>query len=321
LAYVDVKSVYGTTIKQYYIGASTDSKPTDVQVGARFIESDTQTTYIFSSDRTWVIDPEHQALNKTWNPDTLEWERMTQPIVNISNASLFVELGSMDAQFQSMNSQLASMVSTLDAGLTVNMGSVTSAISAMTSVQISTMSILASVVSLITIQNSGVVSNNSQMASLITIADATSTRVGAISTTLGAISTRVGAISTTLGAISTRVGAISTTLNNISTIGGNISNVLSGISARLSIMSTAIGSINTLLASMELHFDPLAKFGIGFVDDTSATSYYGYQDRAGAWYALRISNGSYLYYYNSANFDTGWGSRATLSYNSFAGTF
>jgi hypothetical protein len=307
LAYVDVKSVYGTTIKQYYIGASTDSKPTDVQVGARFIESDTQTTYIFSSDRTWVIDPEHQALNKTWNPDTLEWERMTQPIVNISNASLFVELGSMDAQFQSMNSQLASMVSTLDAGLTVNMGSVTSAISAMTSVQISTMSILASVVSLITIQNSGVVSNNSQMASLITIADATSTRVGAISTTLGAISTRVG--------------AISTTLNNISTIGGNISNVLSGISARLSIMSTAIGSINVLLASMELHFDPLAKFGIGFVDDTSATSYYGYQDRAGAWYALRISNGSYLYYYNSADFDTGWGSRATLSYNSFAGTF
>jgi hypothetical protein len=86
-------------------------------------------------------------------------------------------------------------------------------------------------------------------------------------------------------------------------------------------MSTAIGSINTLLASIEYHFDPLAKFGIGFMDDTSATSYYGYQERAGAWYVMRISNGSFLYYGNSANFDTGWGSRATLSYNSFAGVF
>jgi hypothetical protein len=145
------------------------------------------------------------------------------------------------------------------------------------------------------------------MASLIEIADATSTIAGAVST---------------------RVGNISTTLNNISTITGNISNVLSGISnvlsgisARLSAISTAVGSTNTLLASMETWLDPLARFGIGFIDDTSATSYYGFQGRMGDWYALRISNGSYLYYYNSADLDTGWGSRATLSYTSLAGMF
>ena len=292
MSYVDVKSVYGTTIKQYYIGASTDTKPTDVQIGARFIESDTQTTYIFSSDRTWVIDPEHQALNKVWNTGTLDWERMTQPDVAISNVSLAVDVGS-----------------------------VTSAISTLTSVQVSTVSGIASLNSQtasIGVQfaslDAQVTSIGIQNASLIAIADAVSIRVGNISTTLNTLST-------TMGAISTRVGAISTTLNAISTIGGNISNVLSGISARLSVMSTAIGSINTLLASMELHFDPLAKFGIGFVDDTSATSYYGYQNRAGEWYVMRISNGSYLYYLNSADFDTGWGSRDSLSYTSFAGVF
>ena len=243
MAVVDVKSVYGTTIKQYYIGASTDTKPTDVPVGAKFLESDTNTTYIFGSDRAWVIDPEHQSLNKAWNPDTLEWERQTQPLVNISNASLFVELGSMDKQFASINSQIASA--------------------------------------------------NILFLSMAKVLSNTNTRVGTINTNLGNISTRIG----------------------------TVSNVLSGISARLSALSTAIGSTNKLLASMELWLDPLARFGIGFIDDGSATSYYGYQGRTGDWYALRISNGSYLYYYDSANFDTRWASRHTLSYTSFAGMF
>ena len=293
MSVIDVKSVYGTTIKQYYIGASTDTKPTDVQIGAKFLESDTNTTYIFGSDRTWVIDPEHQSLNKVWNADTLEWERQTQPLVNISNASLFVELGSMDVQLDSINKKLASMVSLQENGITVNVGSVTAAISALTSVQVSTVSAIASL---------GVQlgSGNVHMAS-----------VNVLLLSMGVV----------LSATSTRVGAISTTLNNISTITGNISNVLSGISARISALSTAIGSTNALLASMETWLDPLARFGIGFIDDTSATSYYGFQGRTGDWYALRISNGSYLYYYNSTDLDTGWGSRATLSYTSFAGVF
>jgi hypothetical protein len=321
MAVVDVKAVYGTTIKQYYIGASTDTKPTDVQIGAKFLESDTNTTYIFGSDRTWVIDPEHQSLNKVWNGDTLEWERQTQPLVNISNASLFVELGSMDNQLASINFKLTSMVSLQENGITVNVGSVTSAISTLTSVQVSTTSLLASLVTLITTQNSGVVSNNSQMASLITIADATSTRVGAISTTLNNISTIGGKISNVLSAMSNTLGAISTIGGNTSNVLSAISNVLSGISARLSALSTAIGSTNALLASMEAWQDPLAKFGIGFMDTTSATSYYGFQGKTGDWYAMRISNGSYLYYYDSANFDTRWASRHTLSYTSFAGMF
>ena len=201
MAVVNVKSVYGTTVKEYYIGASTDSKPTDVPIGAKFLESDTNTTYIFGADRTWSIDPEHQSLNKVWNADSLEWDRMTQPLVNISNASLFVELTSMDAQFTSINAKLTSQVSA----------------------QISAVLVL----------------------------------------------------------------------NN---------------------MSTRLGSIENML-------DPLARYGLGFIDAGSATSYYGFQDRVGAWYVMRISNASYLYYQNSANFDTGWGSRATLSYNSFAGAF
>ena len=201
MAVVNVKSVYGTTVKEYYIGASTDSKPTDVPIGAKFLESDTNTTYIFGADRTWSIDPEHQSLNKVWNADSLEWDRMTQPLVNISNASLFVELTSMDAQFTSINAKLTSQVSA----------------------QISAVSVL-----------------------------------------------------------------------------GN--------------MSTRLGSIENML-------DPLARYGLGFIDAGSATSYYGFQDKVGAWYVMRISNASYLYYQNSANFDTGWGSRATLSYNSFAGAF
>lgn len=300
MAVVDVKSVYGTTIKQYYIGASTDTKPTDVPVGAKFLESDTNTTYIFGSDRAWVIDPEHQSLNKAWNPDTLEWERQTQPLVNISNASLFVELGSMDKQFASINAKLTSMVSLQENGITVNVGSVTSAISTLTSVQVSTTSLLASIVNLITVQNSGVVSNNSQM-------DSANILLLSMAVVLSATSTRVGTINTNLGNISTRIGTVS--------------NVLSGISARLSALSTAIGSTNALLASVETWLDPLARFGIGFIDDGSATSYYGYQGRTGDWYALRISNGSYLYYYDSANFDTRWASRHTLSYTSFAGMF
>ena len=293
MSVIDVKSVYGTTIKQYYIGASTDTKPTDVQIGAKFLESDTNTTYIFGSDRTWVIDPEHQSLNKVWNADTLEWERQTQPLVNISNASLFVELGSMDVQLDSINKKLASMVSLQENGVTVNVGSVTAAISALTSVQVSTVSAIASL---------GVQlgSGNVHMAS-----------VNVLLLSMGVV----------LSATSTVAGEISTTLNNISTITGNISNVLSGISARISALSTAIGSTNTLLASIETWLDPLARFGIGFIDDTSATSYYGFQGRTGDWYALRISNGSYLYYYNSTDLDTGWGSRATLSYTSFAGVF
>lgn len=173
MSVVDVKSVYGTTIKQYYIGASTDSKPTDVPVGAKFLESDTNTTYIFGSDRTWYIDPEHQSLNKCWNPDSLAWDRMTQPLVNISNASIFVALGSIEAK----------------------------------------------------------------------------------------------------------------------------------------------------LVSVEKGQDPLAKYAFGFMDTGSATSYYGFQDRDGGWYVMRISNASYLYYRSSNNFDTGWGSRDTLSFTSFAGAF
>jgi hypothetical protein len=236
MAVVDVRAVYGTTIKQYFIGASTDTKPTDVPVGAKFLESDTNTTYIFGSDKTWVIDPEHQSLNKAWNADTLEWERQTQPLVNISNASLFVELGSMDVQFNSMNAKLTSMVS-------------------------------------------------AQMSTNVL-----------------------------LNAISTEISTINLHL-------WNISNVLSLLNSTLSGISKELGSIGVLLASMEQHFDPLAKFGLGFIDAGSATSYYGFQARGGDWYAMRISNGSYLYYYNSADFDTGWGSRATLSYTSFAGMF
>jgi hypothetical protein len=170
---VDVKSVYGTTIKQYYIGASTDTKPSDVQIGARFLESDTNTTYIFGSDRVWYIDPEHQSLNKVWDAGSLSWNRMTQPLVNISNASFYTNLASM----------------------------------------------------------------------------------------------------------------------------------------------------LTVLGSVEKQLDPLARYAVAYQDGNSATSYYGFQDRDGGWYVMRISNGSYLYYAASNNFDTGWGSRATLSFTSFAGAF
>ncbi len=173
MAVVNVKSVYGTTVKEYYIGVSTDSKPDDVPIGAKFLESDTNTTYIFGADRTWSIDPEHQSLNKVWNTGSLEWDRMTQPLVNISNASLFVALGSMEAK----------------------------------------------------------------------------------------------------------------------------------------------------LVSIEKGQDPLEKYAVAFIDAGSATSYYGFQDRDGGWYVMRISNASYLYYRSSNNFDTGWGSRATLSFTSFAGAF
>lgn len=328
MAVVDVRAVYGTTIKQYFIGASTDSKPTDVPVGAKFLESDTNTTYIFGSDKTWVIDPEHQSLNKIWNADSLEWERMGQPLVNISNASLFVELGSMDVQFNSMNTQLASIANTLDAGITVNMGSVTSAISTLTSVQASTVSMLASLVSLVTIQNSGVVSNNSQMASLINLVNIQNSGVISNNSQMASANILLLSMAVVLSDTSTRVGTINTNLGNISTVLGKmsnvmsgLSNVLSGISNRISALSTAIGSTNVLLASIEAWTDPLAKFGIAFMDTGSATSYYCFQGKTGDWYAMRISNGSYLYYYNSAAIDTGWGSRNTLSYNSFAGMF
>lgn len=271
MSVVNVKSVYGTTVKEYYIGVSTDTKPTDVPIGAKFLESDTNTTYIFGADRAWSIDPEHQSLNKVWNADSLEWDRMTQPLVNISDASLFVEMASMDIQFTSINAKLTSQVS----------------------VQISAVSGIASANVLLASQN----------------------------VLLGSLSAQVGSVNTILDAMSTRVGNISTIGGNISNVISGISNVLSGISARLSVLSTVIGSVNIWLGSIENMFDPLARYGLGFIDAGSATSYYGFQDKAGAWYVMRISNASYLYYQNSANFDTGWGSRATLSYNSFAGAF
>lgn len=173
MAVVDVRAVYGTTIKQYFIGASTDTKPTDVPVGAKFLESDTNTTYIFGADKSWVIDPEHQSLNKVWNSDTLEWERMGQPLVNVSNSSFYVK----------------------------------------------------------------------------------------------------------------------------------------------------IGSLVSLLASIEVNQNPLDRYGFMFQDVASATSYYGFQERGGGWYVMRISNGSYLYKRGTTDLDTSWGSRNTLSFNSFAGEF
>ncbi len=296
MAVIDVKSVYGTTIKQYYIGASTDSKPTDVQIGAKFLESDTNTTYIFGSDRTWVIDPEHQSLNKVWDTGLLDWTRMTQPGTG----------GSVTVDMTSTNSILFSIGSA--------QASTTSAVISLTSVQVSTVAVIASTnVQLASIdaelvsQVSAQISNTSVLASMVAIADATSTHVGAISTTLNNIST-IG-------------GNISNVLSGISNVLSGISNVLSGISARLSAISTVIGSTNTILTSMEAWQDPLAKFGIAFVDETSATAYYGFQGKTGDWYAMRISNGSYLYYYNSADLDTGWGSRNTLSFTSLAGMF
>jgi hypothetical protein len=104
MAVVDLRSVYGHVQQYIYIGLSTDTKPTDVPVGAKFVETDTSILYTMGSDRNWAVDPMSQVLNKVYNPDSLEWERMTQPLVNISTASLFVELASFDAKLTSIES-------------------------------------------------------------------------------------------------------------------------------------------------------------------------------------------------------------------------
>ncbi|MFZ5988552.1 MAG: hypothetical protein ACOYWZ_15700 [Bacillota bacterium] len=67
----------------------------------------------------------------------------------------------------------------------------------------------------------------------------------------------------------------------------------------------------------------LAKYRINDTDTGSATKYYGFTDRNGAWYILRESNNGSTYRYacGTVFYSDNWNSRTTLGYTRFDEAF
>lgn len=75
------------------------------------------------------------------------------------------------------------------------------------------------------------------------------------------------------------------------------------------------GSINANVITE----DVLNKYAISRSDTTTNIEYYGFVDKNGKWYILKIDtiNGTYLYSNGDTDFLTNWGSRSTLTYDEF----
>lgn len=70
-----------------YIGSSSDTKPTlGVRKGSVFFELDTMIEYIWDGT-TWQVNRQ-SSFNKVWNPSTLAWEAMVQPLLEADNVTV-----------------------------------------------------------------------------------------------------------------------------------------------------------------------------------------------------------------------------------------
>lgn len=65
--------------------------------------------------------------------------------------------------------------------------------------------------------------------------------------------------------------------------------------------------------------DPIAGFRLSDMDDAGDPSYYGYVNRDGAWYILRINSAEKTFRYSANRFGytTNWTNRNYLVYDRF----
>lgn len=61
--------------------------------------------------------------------------------------------------------------------------------------------------------------------------------------------------------------------------------------------------------------DPLACYRVSDMDDGAATKYYGYVDRYGNWYIIKMTSTAVRYCADHEDYETNWGNRATLEYD------
>lgn len=78
--------------------------------------------------------------------------------------------------------------------------------------------------------------------------------------------------------------------------------------------------------STGIKIDPAEKkptdgYEISQIDDTTATAYYGFIKKGGAWYILQDSGGSFRYSKGSSDFSTNWAARVSLPYDYFNNVF
>ncbi len=67
---------------------------------------------------------------------------------------------------------------------------------------------------------------------------------------------------------------------------------------------------------------PTDGYTLAQLDDSGATTYYGYLNKDSAWYILKEdSSGNYRYVKGSSSFSTNWTNRASLSYDYFDAVF
>lgn len=92
--------MYTKLTGSFYIGLSTDTKPSgsQVAVGSRLIETDTSKEFIFNSASSWseftprasisVLETPIDIHNYIWNPSSLAWEAATGSLTAGNNVTI-----------------------------------------------------------------------------------------------------------------------------------------------------------------------------------------------------------------------------------------
>lgn len=81
------------------------------------------------------------------------------------------------------------------------------------------------------------------------------------------------------------------------------------------------GGGSTNFAIEEKITDQLATYFLTDIDDTTATEYYGYVDKNGAWYIKKVTTTAIRFCRGSSGYTTSWTGRAGLSYDYFNSIF
>ena len=66
-----------------------------------------------------------------------------------------------------------------------------------------------------------------------------------------------------------------------------------------------------------LNEDPTAKYKIADLDTVGPTQYFGYVDKDGAWYIMRLTDAAARYVKGNDHYVDNWGTRDQLSYDYF----
>jgi len=67
--------------------------------------------------------------------------------------------------------------------------------------------------------------------------------------------------------------------------------------------------------------ETLQHYKISDIDDATATQYFGYIDKNGRWYILRLTDTTVRYCLGESDYPTNWANRASLTYDHFHNVF